>query len=1706
MGANNKRKASESPSPPSSDSSTNIANPHKRVCSVGESMSTIIEDEVKETTAESFKGFNPRRYQIEVFKVALRRNTIAVLETGSGKTMIAVMLMKEIGNVMRNNGDNRLIIFMAPTVNLVNQQFEVIKRHTDFKVEEYYGAKGIDEWNAKCWEKEIGTKEVMVMTPQILLDALRNAFITLAMIRLLVFDECHRASGNHPYAKIMKEFYHKSDYKPNIFGMTASPVVRKGVSSIIDCEVQFSELESIMDSQIYTLDGRTELEQLVPSAQETNRYYSANSFPHEALAKKMEDSWAKFDAKVAHFQASPNQFKDTDDTIKAMRKRLYSYHAKILYCLDDLGLICAYEAAQVCMETVRALNNIDGCELSRASFLQCKKFLEEVLDIIKETFPHVTADSFTEENGCLEAIKMGHISPKLYELLQIFHSFEGSKKVLCMIFVERIITAKVIDRFMKKLDFLSYFTVSFLTGGNTSVDALTPKMQKNTLDSFRCGKVNLLFTTDVAEEGIDVHNCSCVIRFDLPKTVRSYVQSRGRARQNDSKYILMIERGNINQRNLLFDIIRSERSVTDTALNRCPDTCTSKEPFCEETKAYFVESTGATVTIDSSVSLIYRYCEKLPGDKYFTPKPIFQCESYGNSYVCTLILPPNAAFQNIEGPESRSSHLSKQLVCLEACKKLHQMGALDDHLLPSIEEPSENDQIKMTKESASGAGTTKRKELHGTSIVRALSGTWAHRPNGGVTLQAYKINFSCDRVGEHYSGFVLLVEATLDDDVANTEVDLYLVDKSVKSSISSYGQVHLDSEQVEKSKLFHEFLFNGLYGKLFVGSKSSGIQRNFLLETKNKSLWNTPTMYLLLPLDLSISSDETLSIDWKVIYACAFVVEFLKKGSLLGAEPCSTSSMGDSALGSTSPSRSNVIQLANNSVQFHNLKDMVVLAIHTGRIYSVLDVKLETSAESPFEESSDMALVYTSFSDYFNKKYGIELRHPGQPLLLLKQSHNPHNLLSSKSRHEGGSINSRAGNTAHDKVQKPQAHVHMPPELLVGVGISINVLKSFYLLPSLMHRLESLLLASQLREEIAYHPSNCHISSLLILEAITTLRCNEDFSLERLELLGDSVLKYAVSCHLFLKYPNKHEGLLSTRRSWAVCNSTLHKLGTYRKLQGYIRDVEFDPRRWTAPGQCSIHPLPCTCGVETSEVPLEDTYASASTSIVIGKACDRGHRWMCSKTIADCVEALIGAYYVGGGLNAALSLLKWLSIDAEVEPLLVDQAMSSAALWSRVPHSKVEEIKSLESKLNYEFSVKGLLLEAVTHASHQELGASYCYQRLEFLGDSVLDLLITNHLFQSHTNIDPGELTDLRSASVNNENFARVAVKHNFQNHLQHASGFLLEQIEEYVKYSGELLDTLKSPPSQGGSKGPKVLGDIVESIAGAILIDSRLDLSTVWGKFKPVLSPIVTPEELDLPPFRELNELCSHHGYFISVKCTSVEQDVVVELGVQLKDVLLVRKGRDRKQKAAKGQAALLLLKDLEERGLSHSRYVSRKQYEHKALDDSVFSKLDTKITLTQEDSVSKEPKSSKKQKMTESMRARASSADISYSECHNLDDSPKKECSPSLTAPVNVSLSTKKGGPRTTLYGLCKKLQWPMPKFHSTEEIARSPVVVSEGPEKKVGFNIFTSKITLHIPNCGVIELGGEPKMDKKSSQDSAALVLLHELAKQGRCVILD
>ena len=96
------------------------------------------------------------------------------------------------------------------------------------------GANEPDQWrNAALWDRVLKTHRIMISTPQVFLDALRHGYISLGRhISLLVFDEAHHAVDNHPYNRIMVEFYfdlpsretQSLEVRPMVLGLTASPI------------------------------------------------------------------------------------------------------------------------------------------------------------------------------------------------------------------------------------------------------------------------------------------------------------------------------------------------------------------------------------------------------------------------------------------------------------------------------------------------------------------------------------------------------------------------------------------------------------------------------------------------------------------------------------------------------------------------------------------------------------------------------------------------------------------------------------------------------------------------------------------------------------------------------------------------------------------------------------------------------------------------------------------------------------------------------------------------------------------------------------------------------------------------------------------------------------------------------------------------------------------------------------------------------------------------------------------------------------------------------------------------------------------------------------------------------------------------------------------------------------------------------------------
>ncbi|KAJ1860617.1 hypothetical protein LPJ73_001303, partial [Coemansia sp. RSA 2703] len=153
----------------------------------------------------------PRDYQLALFKEALRENSIVMLETGTGKTLVSVMLIQWFSkraalaetqinqqqhqHQQQNDASATLVkhrrkirVFLNNTVALVYQQARVISENTDQKVHAFVGAMGVNDWDDFKWSEKWKTSSVLVMTHQVLLNALRAGRAHMADIDLLVFD------------------------------------------------------------------------------------------------------------------------------------------------------------------------------------------------------------------------------------------------------------------------------------------------------------------------------------------------------------------------------------------------------------------------------------------------------------------------------------------------------------------------------------------------------------------------------------------------------------------------------------------------------------------------------------------------------------------------------------------------------------------------------------------------------------------------------------------------------------------------------------------------------------------------------------------------------------------------------------------------------------------------------------------------------------------------------------------------------------------------------------------------------------------------------------------------------------------------------------------------------------------------------------------------------------------------------------------------------------------------------------------------------------------------------------------------------------------------------------------------------------------------------------------------------------------------------
>lgn len=143
------------------------------------------------------------------------------------------------------------------------------------------------------------------------------------------------------------------------------------------------------------------------------------------------------------------------------------------------------------------------------------------------------------------------------------------------------------------------------------------------------------------------------------------------------------------------------------------------------------------------------------------------------------------------------------------------------------------------------------------------------------------------------------------------------------------------------------------------------------------------------------------------------------------------------------------------------------------------------------------------------------------------------------------------------------------------------------------------------------------------------------------------------------------------------------------------------------------------------------------------------------------------------------------------------------------------DLKLLQKSLDYEFQNQGLLETALTHRSClNQPGTKESYERLEFLGDAILEMLISVYLFEKYPDKMEGYLTAARSAIVRTESLSKVSEQNGFNNFIRMSKG------EE----------------ATGGRKNSSILEDVIESLIGALYLDGGL--STAKAFFEKFILP----------------------------------------------------------------------------------------------------------------------------------------------------------------------------------------------------------------------------------------------------------------------------
>ena len=466
-------------------------------------------------------NIKPRDYQQQILESCKKGNTLVILPTGIGKTLIALMLTI---NRMQEFPREK-VLFLAPTRPLAEQHFEYFKKHLPelFGEMDLFTGKVPAEQRKKIWQRA----DIIFSTPQCISNDLKKRIYNLSEVSLLIEDEAHRCVKNYSYTFVAKSYIEQALH-PRILGLTASPGTDKKSINLICKNLSIEEVE------IRTRDSPD----VKPYLQDLDFQTIKLEFPKRfeeirILLKKI------YEQKISDLKSRNLLYGPTNKiTLLETQKRIMR---GIAQGSQNYNL---FHAASSCATAIKVQHAMELLETQTLyAFNNYLENLKEQANQNKSRAVKSLVDSieFREANRLTKEMLSENLEhPKLLELKSLVEErLINNPKAKTIIFCQY---RDSVTRIAKELNTLTDVNAKVFVGQAKKIDSgLSQKDQQSMIKDFSNGTFNVLCATSIGEEGLDIPEVNSVIFYEpVPSAIRKIQRAGRTARLMPGELIMLI--------------------------------------------------------------------------------------------------------------------------------------------------------------------------------------------------------------------------------------------------------------------------------------------------------------------------------------------------------------------------------------------------------------------------------------------------------------------------------------------------------------------------------------------------------------------------------------------------------------------------------------------------------------------------------------------------------------------------------------------------------------------------------------------------------------------------------------------------------------------------------------------------------------------------------------------------------------------------------------------------------------------------------------------------------------------------------------------------------------------------------------------------------------------------------------------------------------